>query len=145
MTSHSICRYRRSEPPRRDVAHRLSAYTYVFRTDVKRYYASIDHEILFSQLRKHITDSRVLAPPRLRPTGSPGRRQADRPKAWENKGQGNALDEGGKGKNLCPIRKPCKGATRECLWRPFRASKRRRKMEWLWMPITQGVALGYTV
>ncbi|MGB2938668.1 MAG: reverse transcriptase/maturase family protein [Phycisphaerae bacterium] len=45
----------------RDVAQRLSANTYGFRTDVKRYYAGIDHEILFSQLQKHITDSRVLA------------------------------------------------------------------------------------
>lgn len=45
----------------RDVTERLPGNRYVFRTDVKSYYASIDHEILFAQLRHHITDSRLLA------------------------------------------------------------------------------------
>jgi len=45
----------------RDVTERLPAHRYVFRTDVKSYYASIDHEILFAQLQHYITDSLVLA------------------------------------------------------------------------------------
>jgi len=33
---------------------------FVFRTDVKRYYASISHDILFSQLQDVIDDPRLL-------------------------------------------------------------------------------------
>ena len=75
-------------------------------------------------------------PARRGQAAAPG---SSRPKAWDNKAQGIALGPEGKGKALYPIRKPCRGARRQCLWHPFRASKRRRKMEWLWMPITQGV------
>ena len=38
----------------------LQENTYVFRTDVKKYYASINHEILFHQLQTCIADTRVL-------------------------------------------------------------------------------------
>ncbi len=34
--------------------------TFVFRTDVKSYYASIDKDILFSILGRHVLDGRVL-------------------------------------------------------------------------------------
>ena len=34
--------------------------TFVFRTDVKSYYASIDHEILLAMLGRHVPDGRVL-------------------------------------------------------------------------------------
>jgi len=34
--------------------------TFVFRTDVKSYYASIDHEILLAMLDRHVPDGRVL-------------------------------------------------------------------------------------
>lgn len=44
----------------RDVARQLPGNAFVFRTDVKSYYASIDHEILFNQLKQHIADARVL-------------------------------------------------------------------------------------
>lgn len=33
---------------------------FVFRTDVKSYYANINHKILYEQLRRHIKDQRVL-------------------------------------------------------------------------------------
>jgi hypothetical protein len=45
----------------RAVAENLAANTFVLRTDVKSYYASIDHEILLDQLRPLIPDGRVLA------------------------------------------------------------------------------------
>ena len=34
--------------------------TFVFRTDVKSYYASIDHDILLGILEHHVPDGRVL-------------------------------------------------------------------------------------
>ena len=33
---------------------------FVFRTDVHGYYASLDHGILYRQVREHVTDRRVL-------------------------------------------------------------------------------------
>ena len=44
----------------RAVIRNLKGYTFVFRTDVKKYYASIDHTILLSMLEKYIKDNRVL-------------------------------------------------------------------------------------
>jgi len=44
----------------RDLAANLGGDTFVFRTDVKSYYASINHEILFAQLKEYIDDPRVL-------------------------------------------------------------------------------------
>jgi len=44
----------------RAVHQHLADNTFVFRTDVKSYYASIDHYILFAQLQQHIADRRVL-------------------------------------------------------------------------------------
>ena len=44
----------------RAVRTNLHKNTYVFRTDVKKYYASIHHEILFRQLQSCIADTRVL-------------------------------------------------------------------------------------
>jgi len=41
------------------VHEHLADNTFVFRTDVKSYYASIDHDILYEQLRTHIADRRV--------------------------------------------------------------------------------------
>ncbi len=40
-------------------AHRADN-TFVFRTDVQSYYASIDHEILLAMLGRHVPDGRVL-------------------------------------------------------------------------------------
>lgn len=45
----------------RKVFKRLRGNNFVFRTDVKRYYASIDHRILFDQLQLYISDFKVLA------------------------------------------------------------------------------------
>jgi hypothetical protein len=44
----------------REVADQVSHNEYVFRTDVKSYYASIDHEVLFSQLKRYVNDPRLL-------------------------------------------------------------------------------------
>jgi hypothetical protein len=44
----------------RYVASRLRGQRFVFRTDVNRYYASIDHDILFAQLKQHVGDAKVL-------------------------------------------------------------------------------------
>ncbi len=44
----------------RDVAGHLPENRFVFRSDVRSYYASIDHEVLFAQLKQHIDDPRVL-------------------------------------------------------------------------------------
>jgi RNA-directed DNA polymerase len=44
----------------RTVLRHLPGNAYVFRTDVKNYYAAIDHDILHSQLKEQIGDSRVL-------------------------------------------------------------------------------------
>ena len=45
----------------RAVAGQLSSNTFVFRTDVKSYYASIDHQVLLDRLAEVIGDRRVLA------------------------------------------------------------------------------------
>lgn len=44
----------------RDVADQVGENTFVFRTDVKRYYASVDHDFHFAQLKEHIDDPRLL-------------------------------------------------------------------------------------
>ena len=44
----------------RDVVEHLPGNPFVFRTDVKSYYASIDHDVLLDQLGEHIDDSRLL-------------------------------------------------------------------------------------
>jgi RNA-directed DNA polymerase len=44
----------------RQVLSHLRGNAFVFRTDVKYYYAAIDHDILFSQLKEQIADSRIL-------------------------------------------------------------------------------------
>ena len=44
----------------RDVAAQVKQNTFVFRTDVKSYYASVDHNVLFTQLKEHIRDPRLL-------------------------------------------------------------------------------------
>ena len=40
----------------REVVEKLPENQFVFRTDVKSYYASIDHDVLFSQLKELIDD-----------------------------------------------------------------------------------------
>ncbi len=42
------------------VASRLHGQHFVFRTDVKWYYSSVDHEILYAQLQEYIADAKVL-------------------------------------------------------------------------------------
>src|SRR5262249_2386552 len=42
------------------VHEHMAANTFVFRTDVKSYYASIDHDILLAMLERHVPDGRVL-------------------------------------------------------------------------------------
>jgi len=44
----------------RDVVRNLPNNPFVFRTDVRSYYASIDHDVLMGQLREHISDARLL-------------------------------------------------------------------------------------
>jgi len=44
----------------REVREHLAASRFVLRTDVKSYYASIDHLMLLDQLAVHVTDRRVL-------------------------------------------------------------------------------------
>ncbi|WAN68866.1 reverse transcriptase/maturase family protein [Moorena producens JHB] len=44
----------------REVAENLSENTFVFRTDVKSYYASINHSILMEIVGKYVTDEAVL-------------------------------------------------------------------------------------
>ncbi|MDA0661101.1 MAG: reverse transcriptase/maturase family protein [Planctomycetota bacterium] len=44
----------------REVQANLPNNKFVFRTDVKSYYASIKHDILFDQLKQHIDDPRLL-------------------------------------------------------------------------------------
>ncbi len=44
----------------RAVADNLDGNTFVFRTDVKSYYASLDHDVLFGQLQRFVKDPRVL-------------------------------------------------------------------------------------
>jgi hypothetical protein len=44
----------------RFVHEHLAANTFVFRTDVKSDYASIDHKILLAMLERHVPDGRVL-------------------------------------------------------------------------------------
>ncbi|NEO01395.1 MAG: reverse transcriptase, partial [Moorea sp. SIO3I7] len=45
----------------REVAANLSDHQFVFRTDVKSYYASIDHEILMEIVKRNVDDEKVLA------------------------------------------------------------------------------------
>jgi retron-type reverse transcriptase len=42
------------------VHEHLAANAFVFRTDVKSYYASIDHDLLLAMLERHVPDGRVL-------------------------------------------------------------------------------------
>ncbi len=44
----------------RAVADNLDGNTFVFRTDVKSYYASLDHDVLALQLQRYVKDPRVL-------------------------------------------------------------------------------------
>ena len=44
----------------RKVIDSLPDNNFVFRTDVKSYYASIRHDILFAQMKQHIDDQRLL-------------------------------------------------------------------------------------
>jgi len=44
----------------RHVRENLAQNQFVFRTDVKSYYASIDHQVLFAQLQRHVDDPRLL-------------------------------------------------------------------------------------
>ena len=44
----------------REVSQHLGANKFVFRTDVKKYYASIDHEILMGIVQRFVDDSAVL-------------------------------------------------------------------------------------
>jgi hypothetical protein len=44
----------------REVAAHLDANEFVFRTDVKGYYASIDHGILIRLVKRYVDDGRVL-------------------------------------------------------------------------------------
>ena len=44
----------------RFVASRVDQYLFVFRTDVRKYYASIDHDLLLAQLQARVHDARVL-------------------------------------------------------------------------------------
>ena len=45
----------------RDVVDHLPGNPFVFRTDVKSYYASIHHDVLMAQIRERVDDVRVLA------------------------------------------------------------------------------------
>ena len=44
----------------RDVAANLKQNSFVFRSDVESFYASIDHDLLFAQLKEHIDEPRIL-------------------------------------------------------------------------------------
>jgi RNA-directed DNA polymerase len=44
----------------RAVHEHLKSNTFVFRTDIKSYYGSINHYILYNMLRNHVSDQRVL-------------------------------------------------------------------------------------
>jgi len=44
----------------RDVLKNRGRYSFVMRSDVRDYYASIDHDVLFGLLRQHISDPRML-------------------------------------------------------------------------------------
>jgi RNA-directed DNA polymerase len=44
----------------RFVHEHLAENTFVFRTDVKSYYASIDHDVLLAMLERHVPDGRIL-------------------------------------------------------------------------------------
>jgi RNA-directed DNA polymerase len=44
----------------RQVATNLPRHSYVFRTDVKSYYASIDHYLLLERLAEHIFERAVM-------------------------------------------------------------------------------------
>ena len=44
----------------RQITRQLKENSFVFRSDVKSYYASIDHHVLMEQLHSHINDARVI-------------------------------------------------------------------------------------
>ena len=44
----------------RQIKRQLKDNSFVFRSDVKSYYASIDHHVLMEQLHSHINDARVI-------------------------------------------------------------------------------------
>ena len=44
----------------RQITKQLKDNSFVFRSDVKSYYASIDHHVLMEQLHSHINDARVI-------------------------------------------------------------------------------------
>jgi RNA-directed DNA polymerase len=44
----------------RQITKQLKDSSFVFRSDVTSYYASIDHHVLMEQLHSHINDSRVI-------------------------------------------------------------------------------------
>jgi RNA-directed DNA polymerase len=44
----------------REVIRNRSRHRFVMRSDVRSYYASIDHDVLFGLLKRHISDSRLL-------------------------------------------------------------------------------------
>jgi len=44
----------------RRLCQEIPGNAFVFRSDVKSYYASIDHEILFAQLKQHVADAHLL-------------------------------------------------------------------------------------
>ncbi|MDA8561037.1 reverse transcriptase domain-containing protein [Nitrospinae bacterium] len=44
----------------RQITRQLKDNSFVFRSDVKSYYASIDHHVLMEQLHSHIDDARVI-------------------------------------------------------------------------------------
>jgi RNA-directed DNA polymerase len=58
---HHLAGHGGSKAEVRAVAENLATNTFIFRTDVKSYHASIDHDILFEMLRPLIADERVLA------------------------------------------------------------------------------------
>jgi len=44
----------------REVASHVAQHRFAFRTDVKGYYASIDHDILYALISRHVSDNGVL-------------------------------------------------------------------------------------
>jgi len=57
---YTSCRNGGAKAAVREVLAKLTENKFVFRTDVKSYYASIHHNILFSHLQQHIEDPRLL-------------------------------------------------------------------------------------
>ncbi len=44
----------------RSVYNNINNYKYVMKTDVRKYYASMDHNVLFEIIERHITEKRLL-------------------------------------------------------------------------------------